>query len=453
MTDIYGIIQELNADNGSNYKMDVLRKHADNELLKRVLKMTYDTVAFTYGVTLKNVDHPGFERESTNQRTLTEALDCVEKQFASRNVTGHEALDTLSDLLYGLSIEDRHVLHGVINRDLRINMGRSNINKVFKGLIVKPVYMRCGTFNNKSASKISYPALLQLKADGTYREFSVVDGDVTCRSRQGETYEYPVHADLLQDWPDGVYIGELTVMDERSGKPLDRATGNGLINSDNPPHEHIKLELWDYVTQEAYKAAENKIKGTVAYKDRLKQLGEIIDSTVGEGHYNIDIIETVGVSSAREALQQTSVWMEAGFEGGILKDNDAIFRDGTSPQQLKMKLEIDAEVRVTGFIEGTPGTKREATFGSMTFASDDGMIKGSCSGFTDTQLEDFNSRRTELTGQVFTIRFNDITKGRANEHYALSHPRFVEFRNDKDETDTLERVLESKEMAMCVGES
>ena len=50
-----------------------------------------------------------------------------------------------------------------------------------------------------------------------------------------------------------------------------------------------------------------------------------------------------------------------------------------------------------------------------------------------------------------TVQFNDITKGRDNDHYAFSHPRFIEFRDDKDETDTLEKVNQLKEMAMELG--
>jgi len=54
-------------------------------------------------------------------------------------------------------------------------------------------------------------------------------------------------------------------------------------------------------------------------------------------------------------------------------------------------------------------------------------------------------------GMVMTLTCSDITRGRSNEHYALSHPRFVELRTDKTETDTLERIMETKQMAMAVG--
>jgi hypothetical protein len=36
------ILEELNLDNGSNYKLDVLKKHKDNELLKRVFAMALE---------------------------------------------------------------------------------------------------------------------------------------------------------------------------------------------------------------------------------------------------------------------------------------------------------------------------------------------------------------------------------------------------------------------------
>ena len=50
-----------------------------------------------------------------------------------------------------------------------------------------------------------------------------------------------------------------------------------------------------------------------------------------------------------------------------------------------------------------------------------------------------------------TVQFNDLTKSRDNDYYALSHPRFICFRDDKNCTDTLERVQEMKEMAMSLS--
>lgn len=444
MKTIFEIINELNIENGSNYKLAVLKKYTDHKQLQRVLQMTHDRVKFTYGLSIKHwlsgdMHDAVFAETKTVTHTLNQVLDFMSNELSTRNVTGNEAIAKMHECLVGLSPEDTIVAARVLNRDLRTNMGRTQINKVFPDLIMKPVYMRCGIFGPKTAKDIKFPAYIQLKADGTYREASVSGGKVEFVSRSGESYTYPVLESYLAQSPDGYYVGELLVR----GSP-NRAESNGLINSDNPPHDIIDFFVWDYITPEEYANAHNKVANKTKYKDRLEKLGKLVS---GMNSSNIHVIENHEVKSIDEALELTSKWMDQDLEGGVLKDKDGIFKNGTSKHQLKLKLEIDIEVRITGFQEGTPGTAREKTFGAILFETDDGMIKGRTSGFSDEQLEDFNNRRAEMIGKVVTVRCNDITRGRANEHYALSHPRFIEVRDDKTETDTLARALETKDMA------
>jgi hypothetical protein len=437
------IIDELNLENGSKHKINVLKKHIDNELLKRVLKMTYDGVIYDYGVGMKTIDKIVIDNPN-NIFSLEEALDILEEEFVTRKVTGNAALERLSFVFNSVPTDIKNLLIKIIDGDLKINIGKTQINKVFKGLITKPSYCRCDTYNEKTAKNISFPAYVQLKADGTYREFFVKNGIVTSRSRSGEPYEYPLIFEEMKSYPEGVYTGELTVQGIS-----DRAEGNGLINSDNPPHDKIKVELWDFITHDEYKLAAEKDKKNpcvAPYSTRWDILSGIV-----KGTSKIHLIPCKIVNSIQEALQITSEWMNAGYEGAILKDFKMVFKDGTSKHQLKLKLEIDVEVRCTGFLEGKKGTKREKTFGSIMFENDEGTIKGRCSGFTDAQLEDFNNRREELIGKIFTVQFNDLTKAENNDYYALSHPRFIEFRDDKDETDTLEKAFKMREMAMSLS--
>jgi len=430
------IIDELNQSNSANYKLDVLRKYQDNELLKRVLKMALDKVTYTYGVTMKNVERP---KKYTGLFDLEDALDLFEKELVTRNTTGNNALDLVRITLESLNKDDAYVLERILDRDLKINMGRSQINKVFRNLIVKEPYMRCSIYNEKTAKKISYPAFCQIKCDGTYRAVTVDSGNVTITTRSGETSSFPRMAAEFSSLPDGVYIGEMLINDIAN-----RAESNGLINSDNPPHNEIYIVLWDYITLDEYSRSKDK-KNKTPYKKRFQALQNIL---LDEEFQHIELIDSRTVQSAKHAMGYVSQWMKEGFEGGVLKDPNNIFVDHTSPTQLKLKLKIDADVRITGFEEGTPGTKREKTFGAITFETDDGKVKGRTSGFTDAQLQDFNSRRQELIGQIMTVQFNDITKARDSETYALSHPRFIELRPDKDTSDTLERIFEMREMAM-----
>lgn len=442
---IHQILAELNESNGTNHKIAVLKKYQDNQLLQRVLQMTHDQVAFTYGMSLSALEKfKGFNTDTSN---LVYALDKLQEDICTRERTGHAALQYVADLIAGLTAEDADVFKKIINRDLRINIGKTVINKVFPGLITKPVYMRCDVYSSKTAKNIAFPAIVQLKADGTYREITVDSGKVTARSRSGEDYEYPVLFKAFEKCPDGVYVGELTVRGID-----DRAKGNGMINSDEPPHDDIVIQLWDYINLEEYTKAGKKDKKnpcTASYQtrwDALKLACENLNSK------NIELIPSKIVNTLRDALEIVSTWMNDGYEGGVLKDLSAVFKDGTSKQQLKLKLKIDAEMRITGFTEGSKGTKREGKIGAIEFANDEGTIKGRTSGFSDDLLDYFTANKESLINKIMTVQFNDLTKAEGNYYYALSHPRYIEIRNDKNETDTFEKVLALRAMAMELGE-
>lgn len=449
MTTITEIIEELNAENGSNYKMEVLKRHSANHLLLRVLQMTYDLVEFNYGITTKTISMDSLEARRKGSSSLADGLDQLELFYVTGKITGNSARTSIMELMADMSEEDAVILWRVIGRDQRINMGRTQINKVIPNLIKKPVYMRCSTYTEKTAKKIKYPAIIQLKADGTYRESRMKDGIVTFMSRSGEDYEYPVlSSELAKFDKDGYVFGELTVLDE-NGVVMPRALGNGLLNSDDVPHDRIVFDVWDMCTIEEYERARLKSKtdkNTREYDDRFSELKECV-SKLGDDS-NINIIEYEWVNSASEAMLHTQKWMKMKLEGGVLKNAAGVLRDGTSPDQLKMKLVIQIEVRITGFHEGKKGTVREKTFGSMTFETDDQKIKGKCSGFDAKTLKDFNSRREELIGKIMTVECSDIDIGRDNDYYSLTHPRFTEIRDDRDDTDTLETALAAKETAM-----
>jgi len=480
--DIFGILEEMNLENGSNYKKEVVKKHLDNKLFQRVVSAALDKVKYTYSVTMKNVK----AGSSENTEDLEWGLDQLLK-LVRREATGNAAIGLVENILEAMNERDREIIIKILDRDLKVNFGRTNFNKLLdkEYKITKPIYMRCDIGTKKNIEKnISFPAIVQLKADGTYRECSTTGTSASFISRSGESYSYPLFEEVLKDVEEGYLHGEMTVICdenilklvlpkmEKADKKNDtndaetlnnnynehkannkeyilpRSLGNGLLNSDKVPYENIVFEVWDFVTPEDYQLAGLKDKKNlpkVPYSERFKKLKNIIANINSN---QIRVIEYKIANNIKEAYEFTSEKMKEGLEGAILKDFGNVYKDGTAKDCVKLKLEIDAEMRVVGFIEGTPGTKREKTFGALMFENDEGTIKGSTSGFTDEMLEEINNNRSNYIGKVFTIQFNDITKARGSETHSLSHPRFIEFRNDKDTTDTLERCLEMKEMAM-----
>lgn len=429
---IKDFLNDLNKSNSSNYKIDTLKKYQNSEIVKQLLKLTYDKNNFNFGMSRTRL--LGILNESNFSEGIDKIDNCLNLlEENSGKLSGNLAKEFYSSLLQRLTEDSRIILLNILGRDLKCGINVKNINKVFKNLIPKPNYMRCAVFSEKLVKKIHFPAILQLKMDGTYREFNVSNGTVSAKTRAGEEYQNEVLFDILKSFPDGYYTGELTIDGES------RFTGNGLINSLNPPLDKIIFTCWDFLTFDEYTG---KVKTT--YIDRFNRLQNLIEN---KNFGQIKLVENHIVNNVSEALKQVSLWMSNGLEGGVLKDFNNTFKNGTSNTQLKIKLKVDAEMRITGFTEGTPGTKREGKIGAIQFANDEGTIKGQCSGFSDAELEEFSKNKDSLIGKIISVEFNDITKAENNEYYALSHPRFIEIRNDKNETDDLKKVTQLRDMA------
>ena len=429
---ILDFLSELNESNSSNYKISTLKKYQNSEIVKQLLKLTYDKNNFNFGMSRTRL--LGILNESNFPEGIDKIDDYLDLlQENSGKLSGNSAKEFYSSLLQKLTEDSRVILLNILGRDLKCGINIKNINKVFKNLIPKPNYMRCAVFSEKLVKKIHFPAILQLKMDGTYREFNVSNGTVSAKTRAGEEYQNEVLFDILKSFPDGYYMGELTIDGES------RFTGNGLINSLNPPLDKIIFTCWDFLTFDEYTG---KVK--TSYIDRFNRLQNLIKS---RDFKQVKLVENHIVNNVSEALKQVSLWMSEGLEGGVLKDFNNTFKNGTSNTQLKIKLKVDAEMRITGFTEGTPGTKREGKIGAIQFANDEGTIKGQCSGFSDAELEEFSKNKDSLVGKIISVEFNDITKAENNEYYALSHPRFIEIRNDKNETDDLKKVIQLRDMA------
>ena len=429
---ISDFLSELNESNSSNYKISTLKKYQNSEIVKQLLKLTYDKNNFNFGMSRTRL--LGILNESKFPEGIDKIDDYLDLlQENSGKLSGNSAKEFYSLLLQKLTEDSRVILLNILGRDLKCGINIKNINKVFKNLIPKPNYMRCAVFSEKLVKKIHFPAMLQLKMDGTYREFNVSNGTVSAKTRAGEEYQNEVLFGILKSFPDGYYMGELTIDGES------RFTGNGLINSLNPPLDKIIFTCWDFLTFAEYTG---KVK--TSYIDRFNRLQNLIEN---RDFKQVKLVENHIVNNVSEALKQVSLWMSEGLEGGVLKDFNNTFKNGTSNTQLKIKLKVDAEMRITGFTEGTPGTKREGKIGAIQFANDEGTIKGQCSGFSDAELEEFSKNKDSLIGKIISVEFNDITKAENNEYYALSHPRFIEIRNDKNETDDLKKVIQLRDMA------
>lgn len=261
------ILDEFNKTNSTNDKLEVMRKYKDDKRVKRVFHSALNKVKFVYGV--KKYVSPSNHSGSI---TLDYALDVLEEQLAKRLVTGNKAIALVEHLLSKLSKDDAYVLERVLDRDLKINFGKTGFNKIVdkEDKINAPSYTRCEIGTEKNITKnmpidkdgnFTDVVYSQVKMDGEFRR-AVVDGDdVEMSSRPGIINKMPIIEEQIKSLDiDGyVLIGEMNMFLDKplfeylcdlykshpevitelkkilnsDNKVLPRHISNGLINSIN----------------------------------------------------------------------------------------------------------------------------------------------------------------------------------------------------------------------------
>jgi len=210
------IFDEIASTSGNNAKIDILRKYQDNELLKRVLYMANSKRVKFF---IKQL--PSYTPDNNGGETLEWALDGL-SFIINRTYTGSDAINWLVTLLSGVSSDDAYIIERIIEKDCKIGMGTTFMNKVFKDLIEDTPYMGAISFDEKKARSIFEKGkfgISQIKMDGRYCNAIIRGGEVELESRSGEATVVTGAKFLaeLANFEDCVLNGELT-MDSKEVK-------------------------------------------------------------------------------------------------------------------------------------------------------------------------------------------------------------------------------------------
>ena len=192
--------------------------------------------------------------------------------------------------------------------------------------------------------------------------------------------------------------------------------------------------VWDIVPVQ-FAVASGRF--TTPYADRVAAVKTYLSNKPAS---SVSLIETKIVHSMDEAYAHYFELVAKGFEGTIIKNPAGDWFDGTSKDQVKLKVECDVDLEITGFNAGNG--KNAATFGSIECKTADGLLVVNVSGFTDDARNNIHARRKELMNTIMTVKFNNIMPASGSGVYSLFLPRFAEFREDKSTADSLPRVIE-----------
>lgn len=446
-------------------KQGLLAMNAPDPEFQRICKLAYDPF-ITFGIS-PLIPAPYSENGVEFDEETYKILDAL----AKRELTGNAARAAIEAESMRLTKRSATLFNNIIGKDLRAGFSEGSLNKAVKGLIPEFPYMRCSLPKDAKMNEWDFAgegAISQEKADGMFvnvdHEAAVVHhqvidpvnvmmpGAIRVRTRQGspfpiERFPYLVAEIQTRIAPNTQTHGELLVINA-AGEVLPREIGNGMLNSvssggDLDEGHKLLLKVWDSIP---LSAVVPKGSYNVPYKVRLGLLFKGLKDVPGQF---IRPIDTRIVKGMKEAMAHYKEYLDQGKEGTVLKKMRAVWKDGTSKEQVKLKLEADCELKIVGFRPGEPGKKTEATFGALICQSACGQLEVGVSGMKDEVRQEIHENRDIYLDTIITVKSNMIMEPSAsNPLYSLFLPRFVEIREDKSEADTLERIREQFENAV-----
>ena len=452
---ILEIIKELRADASLNYKKEILTVYDDYEPFKEFLIRVYNPRINYYMKKIPDVVSYGMKEQSTHELYAT--LDAL----SSRIITGGDAINYVRNFLLEANQTVRELFELAIGRDIRAGVGVGIINEVYKGLVEEIPYCRCSKLDEKTLERFDTMPdgfLAQAKLDGQFSYIIKEDDIVYMLTRAGTVWTSESLKEDMVKCSDGVYIGEALIYKE--GKPLDRKTGNGLIN------KFIKRETTLVSLQEKAKRGKTKdiaelgsrrdefewidkalhfviwdslnlqeFEEGLSTRTYTERFGEAIKATFMTS--KLKPVSSYRVYSMKEAQAIADEYISNGGEGAIVKKLDTIWKDGTSKDMVKIKAVLDADLLCVDVEEGSG--KYKGKVGALVLETSCGRLRVK----VGTGLNDLDRAKPFdfYVGKVIEIQYNEFIKSKSKSTDSLFLPRFVEVREDKNTATSYEEIV------------
>ena len=193
----------------------------------------------------------------------------------------------------------------------------------------------------------SKPMLAQPKIDGV-RALNL-EGRLTGRSLKPHKNKYT--GELYNGLACMGFDGEMAA--EAATHPrLCSLTTSALNTIEGTPY--TVWWLFDYVTPNTF---------MLPYEQRINMLRDRVQDLRAQGHYigeHLRIMPSTRVVNMEEFLALENKWLEAGFEGAILRDPNGLYKQGRATQRegtlLRVKRFVEREAVVLGLEQGSVNT-------------------------------------------------------------------------------------------------
>ena len=396
LSEVINIVKQLRETSGTNDKIVLLRRNCNNELLRKVLRYTYDT-DLKYGVQKKSiVMRTGESKWSSLFEMLDELAESNINDSLKRNV---------GRFINNLETEDeKELVTKILLKNLDVGLNVKNINKGMKGLIVSHDIMKGSSWDGTLNGEVA----VSLKLDGIRCSWLIKDGKAIAKTRQNKIIqgmnELTKAIEEVFGEQDLFVDGELLAINEEglSSEDLFKKT-SAIVNSKGLKKD-LTFVAFDIVSLEDY----NNKSNSTPFLERREQL----ECCVGLKNELVKLAPMYFITDSIDRIyEKLDEVVKDNCEGLMLNKINGFYEFKRTKQLLKVKKFNEGDVLVTDILEGEG--RLEGTLGKIEVQfryKGDVYTNNIGSGFSDEEREYYWEHKDELIGKIVTIKYFEITK-------------------------------------------
>lgn len=445
----FEVIKELESDNSKLFKAAIVKREAErkNDDLFAGFDLTFNPY-ITFGIAKIPIKKAG----ATGGGLTFKAFYDLVQQLITRKTTGHAARDLVQSMCDAATIDEWNGWYRrILDKDLRCGMTESTVNKVVYGDFVKkkwvagiaPQYRIMVHECSLAKPADDHPNYMKgkkqidTKMDG-HRCNAFIDpkvGRVQLFSRNGIEFEnYPhICAELLALAKAAKFTESMMIDGEVMSKSFQDLMRQARRKYDVTMSDAV-FNVFDMITLAEFRIGQSKEKQKVR-SAKLKKLiddnQKILPSVTFLEYETIDLDTPKGRGRLEELRL---IAAEAGAEGIMVKDPEAMYECSRTTNWLKIKPVITLDLKIVDVEIGEEGKKNANRLGAFVC---EGVDLGKHirvnvgSGFDEDQREAYWQSRKILIGQTVEVEADAVTKSEKGTFYSLRFPRFKSFRDDK----------------------
>lgn len=254
--------------------------------------------------------------------------------------------------------------------------------------------------------KVKYISYLQPKLDGI-RLLSIIsssetneDSEVKLFSRNGKPVTSVPH--IAKQVLEAFSVSDLALIDGELYSDDLKDNFEDLVSIAKKQKQVDKDEVLQYHIYD--------FAGTdLVFSERTAKLKSILVNSDGSPKFShLRYVQTIELFNQEEVKIQTDKFVEQGYEGGMVRSANSLYKSGRSSDLLKVKLFMDDEFEVVGIEEGNG--KLIGHVGSFICRTKEGQEFGAKMTGKQSNLKDYFDNHSLWTGKFLTVRYFGLSK-------------------------------------------